>query len=939
MLSQGWDGKERGAPGGPPPFDVAAGAAASALSPPQSSSSSSSSSESPSLQLRILRLSGGPSLHARGGAAAAAAAAECTYISTVDGSLIRTEGDGQQMQVIEFSSFKEHVQLRRLFLSPSGTRCGAIMECVVGGGKERQLRQLLQLPKSAAALSLAVLSPRMGPDGGVGVLLATETELLCFFGVGGVAAAFSSSSSSSSSSKNNHAAAISDAVAYEVSPAAAAAAATPSCLTVDSRSSTDPNIALYTVHWLSPVGLLTGELRLPATAAAAAAAAAAAGSDSGNMLSFPPEVNMFLALPQHLYGKGLQLVHDSSSTCSSSNSNSSSSKEDYSGALAACRSVQQREIVLRSKARELLQQQQWVAAAAALASCCSVGFDDACCLLLALQQQLPQQQQVLLEALRVYVTAKLQQLADANPTRKTLKRNYRFLAPGDRPSPQQVVLFTWLLQLLLQQLNAADAEILKAASAPIPAAAAAAAAAAAPAAAAAADSSSSSKTAELEETLQQTQREIRRLLAEFKHATVVGLLQSSGRSVLLREFLLMIGDEETCARLFLNSAQYRDALDAILSIQNPDVRSNLFAAYSPLLLLHYPQQFAAAARKSEFAALQPWLLLPALTLPIIMLQREQQQQGSNSSSNSSSSSSSSSSSNSSRAYACWKSAVQLVKHFALANGNKPGISFSFGRGGALHANGIAGISSSSSSSSSGCSWASPAGLGTALLLLLAEAPYDSESELASAIADSEGAFDALLCLRHCQEKKRRRAVILLYVHLKRYQAREAVHMALEAGDVSLAEEAASCCGDELLKRNLWLDICRYIAKSEDGASLLTLVERSKHCIKIQDLLPLLPDAALLRDVAPALRAAAAAAQRSSNSSRNELQQHLTAIRDLKDQLQAVNRKCIIIDPNYLCDICGAAVICPDELARFDRSVEALATAVKENSPDIETLEE
>ena len=39
---------------------------------------------------------------------------------------------------------------------------------------------------------------------------------------------------------------------------------------------------------------------------------------------------------------------------------------------------------------------------------------------------------------------------------------------------------------------------------------------------------------------------------------------------------------------------------------------------------------------------------------------------------------------------------------------------------------------------------------------------------------------------------------------------EAVHMALEAADVKLAEEAASCCGDVLLKRNLWLEICRYI---------------------------------------------------------------------------------------------------------------------------------
>ena len=35
-------------------------------------------------------------------------------------------------------------------------------------------------------------------------------------------------------------------------------------------------------------------------------------------------------------------------------------------------------------------------------------------------------------------------------------------------------------------------------------------------------------------------------------------------------------------------------------------------------------------------------------------------------------------------------------------------------------------------------------------------------------------------------------------------------MALDAADVPLAEEAASSCGDEVLRRNLWLQICRYV---------------------------------------------------------------------------------------------------------------------------------
>ncbi|KAL8437587.1 hypothetical protein Efla_000450 [Eimeria flavescens] len=1099
MATASWVGGAGGIAGsrGPSSDASAASAAAAALSD-SSSSSNSSSWEGPSMQLRILGLGSGPSLHARGGAAAAAAAAGCTYIATVDGSLIRSEGEGQPIQLIDFPAAKDQLQLRRLFVSPSGahliaaaangvtvyvhrkgrtalllqrlkgkivecvawraetdsgafllgTRCGCVLEGVTDNGKERQLRLLLQLPQASPVLDIAVVSVGGGADASTAVLVATDKELLCFFGVGGVAAAFSSSSSS----KNLHAA-VSDAVAYEVSPGSGAAAAGAlSCLAVDRSGSKDQQTASFTVYWLTSVGLLIGELLLPT---AAAAATATASGSSGNLLSFPPAVmllpsasvvaaasssnpsgaataaaaaaaadalnpqqgpvplafgatakhflllyehciigyskisrqySMSLALPQHLYGKALQLLHDSSFSCSRSSSSCSSSsgllllttefaanlllqhedtnvwklllaREDFTGALAACHTTQQREIVLRSRAQQLLEKQEWVAAAAALASCCSVGFDEVCCLLLELRQQRLEQRQLLLHALRVYVAAKLQHLAEGGSILKTAHRTYQYLAPGDRPSPQQVVLFTWLLRLLLQQLNEVDAAALRGASPALPLIASAAATATNDSNTSNASNSSSSNSnseSALRDALQRTQQEIRHLLSEFKHVdelhgTVVGLLQSCGRSNLLRDFLLLRGDEENCARLFLNSAQYRVALDAIRSVQNVEARNNLFVSYAPLLLLQRPQQFVTAAKSPEFAALDPWRLLPALLLPITLLQHEklqqqdqqQQQQQKHAGLNSSRSSS------------CWRAAVQLLKHFMEAPGSKNGLAFPFAKGSPLGGGGPGGGSSSCGNCSSSCSWASPSGVGTALLLLLAEAPDDSEEELASAITALEhaGGFDALLCLRHCQEKHRKRG--------------EAVRMALHEADVPLAEEAAASCGNEVLERFLWLQICRYVAEKEDVAALLTLVERSKHVFKIQDLLPLLPDAALLRDVAPALRAAAAAAERSSSNSNAALQQHLAAIRDLKDQLQAVNQKCVLIRANHPCDVCGTTVFCskffafrcghcmhaacvqalqlpamgPEELARFDRTVESLAAAMQENSPDVAALEE
>ena len=86
-----------------------------------------------------------------------------------------------------------------------------------------------------------------GSESRVAVVVATDSELLCFYGFGGIAAAFSSNSN-----KNPHAA-VSDAVAYEVSAGiSAAAASAPSCIAIDRINSTDPHTAAFTVYWLTP---------------------------------------------------------------------------------------------------------------------------------------------------------------------------------------------------------------------------------------------------------------------------------------------------------------------------------------------------------------------------------------------------------------------------------------------------------------------------------------------------------------------------------------------------------------------------------------------------------------------------------------------------------------------------------------------------------------
>ncbi|KAL8449750.1 hypothetical protein Emag_003533 [Eimeria magna] len=775
MSSASWGGargRETGfqAPYNEAPASAAAAARVSGIG--NSNSINGSSAENPWMELRILSLGSGPSLHARGGAAAAAFAAGCTYIATVDGSLIRTEGDSHQIHLIDFPAAKDQLQLRRLFVSPSGSHLLAAAANGVTVYVHRQARSAVLLQRLKGKIVECV---SWTAEAASGVFLV---------GIGSIASAFSSSSTS----KNVHAA-VSDAVAYEVSPGsvAVAAAASPSCLAVDRNKSKDSQTASFTVYWLTPVGLLIGGLLLPS--------GSAVSDSTGNLLSFPPAViplpsaavvaaassnnataaaaaaaapadplnpqqgpvplafaatarhflllyehcvvayskisrqySMSLALPQHLYGKALQLLRDSSSSCIKSSSNNSSSdllllttefaaslllqheeanvwrlllaRQDFTGALATCCTAQQREVVLRCRAQQLLEQREWVAAAAALASCCS------------LRQQQPEQQQLLSQALRVYVSTKLQHLAHGAGLQSfasEVGHNCFIAKDSCPPQPRSRWPPVSPASRALHQLNEADAAALRGGSPAIFSPAEAKSAAAAEGT----GKNEATGEAALREVMQRTQQEIRRLLSEFKHVdelhgTVVGLLQSCGRSGLLRDFLLLRGDEENCARLFFSSAQYRDALDAIPSIQNVEARNNLFVSYAPVLLLQRPQHFVAAAKSPELAALDPWRLLPALLLPITLLQHEKQQHQQQSSSR----------------------RIQLVKHFADAYGHKNGLSFPFSEASSLSAGGAP---SGGSNCSSSCTWASPTGVGTALVLLLAEAPDDSEEELANAI--------------------------------------------------------------------------------------------------------------------------------------------------------------------------------------------------------------
>lgn len=120
---------------------------------------------------------------------------------------------------------------------------------------------------------------------------------------------------------------------------------------------------------------------------------------------------------------------------------------------------------------------------------------------------------------------------------------------------------------------------------------------------------------------------------------------------------------------------------------------------------------------------------------------------------------------------------------------------------------------------------------------------DAENEvvLVEKLAAHRTRYDPLQALRLCTDRGRTRAATALLVELGLWK--DAVHGALELGDVELARSIARRCGDTDLRKRVSLDIIREMLAADPTCNhaLISSVMEESTCISINDVIRLVPD--------------------------------------------------------------------------------------------------
>ena len=150
-----------------------------------------------------------------------------------------------------------------------------------------------------------------------------------------------------------------------------------------------------------------------------------------------------------------------------------------------------------------------------------------------------------------------------------------------------------------------------------------------------------------------------------------------------------------------------------------------------------------------------------------------------------------------------------------------------------------------------------------LVSMLAKQPDDSlmlsflndvDTAGAAGAGGSGGGLDLHYCYRACQAAGKQEACVTILSMMGQYS--EAVQAALAIGDLQLAKINADMVGDdEQLRKQLWLRIARMVVEQTGDvrAAMALISDTQRACpLKVEDVLPLLADFAVIDDLKDAI---------------------------------------------------------------------------------------
>lgn len=184
---------------------------------------------------------------------------------------------------------------------------------------------------------------------------------------------------------------------------------------------------------------------------------------------------------------------------------------------------------------------------------------------------------------------------------------------------------------------------------------------------------------------------------------------------------------------------------------------------------------------------------------------------------------------------------------------------------------------------------------------------EPEDELIEFLTEQQDSplLDPGFAIRMCSEYGLSRAVVLLYGAMGMYE--EAVDEALRQGDVGLAKQHASRPSEARLRRRLWLRIVEGQAASGDVPLITGLIRESQE-LGVRDVLPYMPDSMTISAFQAEICECLDKYEGQIETLRNEMEDHKRALESFKEDFKEAEERCVVIEQDQPCEICGIAAM-------------------------------
>jgi len=187
-------------------------------------------------------------------------------------------------------------------------------------------------------------------------------------------------------------------------------------------------------------------------------------------------------------------------------------------------------------------------------------------------------------------------------------------------------------------------------------------------------------------------------------------------------------------------------------------------------------------------------------------------------------------------------------------------------------------------------------------MLLAILARDGSDDALLAFIQGSKYLNSRYALRECQRRRRHAACVELYMRLRQY--RDAVKLAVVAGNVALAKEKVREVGDDATRQHLWRGIARYTLGREGGPkqSLLLLGEAVGD-LAMNDVLPHFSDDVMVCDFKAELVQAVNWFDKSMEQTFKDTETRQAIARVIREDIRTQQRQIALVQSMKKCEHC------------------------------------